>query len=70
MARKLPGAAGAYQYCSVHKIGGGFLGGLLAGIFCPNFGLLGSYVIDVVAVYLSGADHRTFRIEGCAERQP
>jgi DNA segregation ATPase FtsK/SpoIIIE, S-DNA-T family len=46
------GAAGAYQYCSVHKIGGGFLGGLLAGIFCPNFGLLGSYVIDVVAMII------------------
>lgn len=46
------GAADAYQYCSVHKIGGGFLGGLLAGIFCPNFGLLGSYVIDVVAMII------------------
>ena len=34
---EVAGAAGAYQYCSVHKIGGGFLGGLLAGIFCPNF---------------------------------
>ena len=43
---EVAGAAGAYQYCSVHKIGGGFLGGLLAGIFCPNFGLLGSYVIE------------------------
>lgn len=30
---EVAGAAGAYQYCSVHKIGGGFLGGLLAGIF-------------------------------------
>lgn len=46
------GAADAYQYCSVHKIGGGFLGGFLAGIFCPNFGLLGSYVIDVVAMII------------------
>lgn len=46
------GATDAYQYCSVHKIGGGFLGGLLAGIFCPNFGLLGSYVIDVVAMII------------------
>ena len=49
---EVAGAAGAYQYCSVHKIGGGFLGGLLAGIFCPNFGLLGSYVIDVVAMII------------------
>ena len=49
---EVAGAAGAYQYCSVHKIGGGFLGGLLAEIFCPNFGLLGSYVIDVVAMII------------------
>lgn len=49
---EVAGAAGAYQYCSVHKIGGGFLGGLLAGIFCPNFGLLGSYVIDAVAMII------------------
>ena len=47
---EVAGAVGAYQYCSVHKIGGGFLGGLLAGIFCPNFGLVGSYVIDVVGM--------------------
>lgn len=49
---EVAGAVGAYQYCSVHKIGGGFLGGLLAGIFCPNFGLVGSYVIDVVAMII------------------
>ena len=49
---EVAGAVGAYQYCSVHKIGGGFLGGLLAGIFFPNFGLVGSYVIDVVAMII------------------
>ena len=46
------GAIGAYQYSSAHKTGGGILGGFLAGIFCPNFGLIGSYVIDFAALII------------------
>ena len=33
------GAAAAYSYSFEHRTGGGFIGGLLAWIFCPNFGL-------------------------------
>lgn len=40
------GAAAAYSYSFEHRTGGGFIGGLLAWIFCPNFGLAGSYVIE------------------------
>ena len=46
------GAIDAYQYCALYKIGGGFLGGLLASLFCPNFGLAGSYVITIIAMII------------------
>ena len=36
------GAAAAYSYSFEHRTGGGFIGGLLAWIFCPNVGLAGS----------------------------
>lgn len=47
------GATEAYKYCFEHKVGGGFLGGLLAWIFVPNFGVIGSYVIDIVVMIIS-----------------
>lgn len=43
----------AYQYSFDNKAGGGFLGGLLANLICPNFGLVGSYVIDGVVLIIS-----------------
>ena len=46
------GAVETYRYSSANKSGGGFLGGLLTSLFCPNFGLLGSYVIDIVALII------------------
>ena len=47
------GAAAAYSYSFEHRTGGGFIGGLLAWIFCPNFGLTGSYVIDAIMLIIS-----------------
>lgn len=45
-------ATEAYSYSFLHKSGGGFLGGLLSSICCPNFGLIGSYVIDVIVMII------------------
>ena len=36
-----------------HRTGGGFIGGLLAWIFCRISGLAGSYVIDAIMLILS-----------------
>ena len=47
------GAAAAYSYSFEHRTGSGFIGGLLAWIFCPNFGLAGSYVIDAIMLIIS-----------------
>ena len=47
------GAAAAYSYSFEHRTRGGFIGGLLAWIFCPNFGLAGSYVIDAIMLIIS-----------------
>lgn len=46
-------AAEAFRYSYENKLGGGFLGGFLAKLLCPNFGLAGSYVIDVVILIIS-----------------
>ena len=46
------GALLAYQYSAENKIGGGLLGGFLAGIICKSFGLVGAYVIDVIAMII------------------
>ncbi len=43
----------AFRYSFEHKSGGGLLGGLLAKLLCPNFGLLGSYVIDIIVLIIS-----------------
>ena len=47
------GATAAYSYSYEHRTGGGFIGGLLTWIFCPNFGLAGSYVIDAIMLIIS-----------------
>ena len=39
-----------FKECMTNKIGGGFLGGLLTWLVCPNFGLIGAYVIDAVGI--------------------
>lgn len=44
--------AKAYHYCFEHKLGGGFFGGLMAQLFVPNFGVVGTYVIDAVVLII------------------
>ncbi len=43
----------AYQYSYEHRFGGGFIGGLLVWLICPNFGLIGAYVIDAIVLIIS-----------------
>ena len=43
----------AYRYSYEHRFGGGFIGGLLTWLICPNFGLIGSYVIDAIVLIIS-----------------
>ena len=50
---KVLGPVETYKACYTNKIGGGLIGGLLTWIFCPNFGLIGAYVIDVVVLIVS-----------------
>lgn len=35
------------------KVGGGIIGGALASLLCPNFGTIGTYVIDIVILIIS-----------------
>ena len=44
------GPVEAFKECAANKIGGGFLGGMLTWLICPNFGLVGAYVIDAVGI--------------------
>ena len=44
------GPVEAFKECAANKIGGGFLGGLLTWLICPNFGLVGAYVIDAIGM--------------------
>lgn len=46
-------AIDAYRYSFENKNGGGLIGGFLAKILCPNFGLIGSYVIDIIILIIS-----------------
>lgn len=41
-------ALDAYRYGYENKAGGGLIGGFFAKLICPNFGLLGSYIIAVI----------------------
>lgn len=43
----------AYSYSFESRFGGGVVGGLLAWLMCPGFGLVGSYVIDVIVLIIS-----------------
>lgn len=43
----------SYEYAALNKTGGGVLGGLLVHWFVPNFGTLGTYVIDIVIMIIS-----------------
>ncbi len=43
----------AYTNSSVHKTGGGALGGVFVWLCVPNFGIFGSYVIDIIVMIIS-----------------
>lgn len=43
----------AYKDSFAGRFGGGIVGGLLAWLLCPGFGLIGSYVIDVIVLIIS-----------------
>ena len=47
-----PGPLAVYEYCYANKIGGGIIGGFLAWLIAPNFGLIGAYVINVVVLII------------------
>ena len=49
---KAPGPLAVYEYCYANKIGGGFIGGLLAWLIAPNFGIIGAYIIDIVVLII------------------
>ena len=51
--RDVSTAAEAYRYSFQNKFGGGLIGGFLAHLICPNFGLIGSYVIDIIVLIIS-----------------
>ena len=44
---------GIYEMSSVHKDGGGWLGGLLVNLLCPAIGVVGTYIIVIVLFILS-----------------
>ena len=47
------GPVAVYKVCYTNKVGGGFIGGLLAWLICPNFGLIGAYVINIIGLIVS-----------------
>ena len=47
-----PGPLAVYEACYANKIGGGLIGGLLAWLIAPNFGLVGAYVIDIIVLII------------------
>lgn len=50
---KEAGAISAFQYGFDSKAGGGIIGGLLEQLLCPNFGVPGTYVIDIIVLIIS-----------------
>lgn len=43
----------AYLYSSVYKAGGGIVGGFFVWLCVPNFGVFGSFVIDIIVMMIS-----------------
>lgn len=50
---KEAGAISAFHYGFENKAGGGIIGGLLEQLLCPNFGVPGTYVIDIIVLIIS-----------------
>lgn len=46
-------AGAAFFYARENKTGGGFIGGLLEALLCPNIGVIGTYVIDIAVLIIS-----------------
>ncbi len=46
-------AVAAFKYSMETKNGGGIIGGALVSLLCPNFGAIGTYVIDVIVLIIS-----------------
>ena len=46
-------AKAAFVYARANKSGGGFIGGLLEALLCPNIGLIGTYVADIAVLIIS-----------------
>ena len=64
------GAAAAYSYSFEHRTGGGFIGGLLAWIFCPNFGLAGFLCDRCDHVnHIAGVNYRALSLRGMQKRR-
>ena len=42
-----------YKDCSIHKDGGGILGGILVNLLCPAIGIVGTYVVVILLCILS-----------------
>ncbi len=45
--------AAAYAYGNKQRNGGGFFGGVLAWLICPNFGRVSAYVIDFIVLIIT-----------------
>lgn len=43
----------AFQYSSARKAGGGIVGGCLAYILVPAFGIIGAYIIDIIVLIIT-----------------
>lgn len=43
-----------YQYARDHKTAGGLIGGVITKMFCPAFGLAGTYIILILLLIVSG----------------
>lgn len=50
---KEAGAISDFRYGFENKAGGGIIGGLLEQLLCPNFGVPGTYVIDIIVLIIS-----------------
>lgn len=50
---KEAGAISAFRYGFENKAGGGIIGGLLEQLLCQNFGVPGTYVIDIIVLIIS-----------------
>ena len=59
----------AYTYCAERHTGGGIIGGCLAYYMCQAFGLIGSFIIDIIVLIVCMVtDYRAFGIAWNAKK--